>query len=355
MNVSGGMFMLSLRTWFVGVYLLTITFSSVAFAGFETGFNQGWIYNRYGTQWVDGFDINEFRRTMRLTKQANGQIVRYWLFEGYVSQSLLFSDSSFVGLNPKFVQNLKLVMKVAKEEGVKLNLTMFDGNMGTFTAPNQNAKNIAWNLWNDKYQVRQDFINKVYIPLVDLITQSPYASVVTQFDIANEINALVRSASDVRFEGGWPQANQFICQLYQIKKDRAAPFAYTASLGWGDAVRNVLTGTLQPQCVDFFDIHIYDSGGDIESCEAVVQYARRYGKKIYLGEFGQSNFWKAYSDSTQTTATRNFLYNAHRCGFDGAMAWRLVENEPDAFLAYEKNGVLRPAYWEFQKISAQLQ
>ncbi len=341
----------TLRAIFLFTILLTTQFASAAFL---TGFNQGWIFNRYGSQWVEGFDINEFRRGMRLTKQANGGIIRYWLFEGYVPSSLILNDNTYVGLNPKFVENLKLVMKVAKEEGVQLNITMFDGNMGTFSAPNENTKNIAWNLLNDKYQVRDDFIKNVYIPLVDLITQSPYRSVVTQFDLANEINALVRRASEVRFENGWPQANQMICQLYQIKKDRGATFDFTASLGWGDAVSNVLLGTLASQCVDFFDVHIYDSDGEIDSCEAVVAYAHRLGKKIYLGEFGQSNFWKTYSDSTQSNATRNFLYNSHRCGFDGALAWRLTENEPEAFLAYEKNGVLRPAYGDFQRISAEL-
>lgn len=341
----------SLRAIFLLALFLTTHLASAAFL---TGFNQGWIFNRYGSQWVDGFDINEFRRGMRLTKQANGGIIRYWLFEGYVPQSLILNDNTYVGLNPKFVQNLKLVMKAAQEEGVQLNITMFDGNMGTFSAPDQNTKNIAWNLFNDKYQVRQDFINNVYIPLIDLINQSPYGSSVTQFDLANEINALVRRASDVRFDGGWSQANQFICQLYQIKKDRGASFEMTASLGWGDAVHNVLSGTLAAQCVDFFDVHIYDSDGEIESCEGVVAYAHRMNKKIFLGEFGQSNFWKTYSDSIQSTATRNFLYNSHRCGFDGALAWRLTENEPDSFLAYEKNGVLRPAYWDFQRISSEL-
>ena len=343
--------MRALQAVFVCILFLTTTFADAAFI---TGFNQGWIYNRYGTQWVDGFDINEFRRTMRLTKQANGQILRLWLFEGYQSQSLVMSDYTFIGLNPVFVENLKLVMKAAQEEGVQLNLTLFDGNMGTFSPPNQNLKNIAWNLFNDRYQVRQDFINNVYIPLIDLITQSKYGSSVTQLDLANEINALVRSGSEVRFEKGWHQANQFICQLYKIKQQRGTRFEMTASVGWGDAVDNVLSGTLAPQCVDFFDIHIYDSDGDIESCEAVVAYAHRMDKKIYLGEFGQSNFWKTYSDSTQLNATRNFLYNSHRCGFDGALAWRLVENEPESFLAYEKNGVLRPAYWEFQRISGEL-
>ena len=334
--------------------ILTIKPTAVHAKQFTTGFNQGWIHNRYGTQWVDGFDLNEFRRVMKLTKQANGNIVRFWLFEGYNSQSVLLNQNTFIGLNPKFVANLKLVLQAAKEENIQLNLTLFDGNMGTYSAPNQDLKNIAWNFLNNKYQVRQDFINKVYSPLIDIINLPQYQGVVTQLDLVNELNALVRSRSEVRFDEGWGQANQFVCDFYQVKQSKGARFAMTASVGWGDAVDVVLNKTLWPNCVDFFDVHIYDSDGDIDSCQQVANYAHSQGKQIYLGEFGQSNFWQKYSDDTQTTATRNFLNNAYRCGFDGALAWRLVENEDNSFLAYEKKGVLRPAYFEFQKISAQL-
>ena len=321
---------------------------------FITGFNQGWILNRYGTQWGAGFDINEFRRNMKLTKQANGQILRFWLFEGYVPDNLIMSQYSYVGLKPEFTRNLKLVLQAAKEENVQLNLTMFDGNMGTFKSNSQDAKNIIWSFLNNSYNVRQDFINNVYIPLIDILNLPEYRGVVTQFDLVNEINALTFSDSDVRFDGGWPQANQFVCDFYKVKQSKGASFAMTASVGWGDAIDYVLDGDLSPNCVDFFDVHVYDSNGDIDSCNEVAQYAHRHGKKIYLGEFGQSNFWKRYSDETQTVATRNFLYNAQRCGFDGALAWRLVENEADSFLAYEKSGVLRPGYYEFQRVSAQM-
>ena len=46
-------------------------------AAFEKGFNQGWIVNRYGTQWVSGFDREEFARNMDLTRAAGGTILRY--------------------------------------------------------------------------------------------------------------------------------------------------------------------------------------------------------------------------------------------------------------------------------------
>lgn len=338
----------------VGVLLVfALFFSTQTFAKtFTTGFNQAWIFNRYGSQWVSGFDINEFRRTMRLTKQANGEILRFWLFEGYNSDNLIMAKYTYVGVKPEFLANLKLVLQAAKEEGVQLNLTLFDGNMGNYSAPNEDLKNIAWNLFNDRYQVRQDFLNNVFAPLLDVINLPQFRGVVTQLDLANEINALVRSASEVRFEQGWGQVNQFICQFYAIKQSKGSSFQMTASLGWGDAVENVMNGNVSPNCVDFYDVHVYDSDGEIDQCQAVAAHAHSLGKKIFLGEFGQSNFWKTISDSIQLKATRNFLNNAYNCKFDGAMGWRLVENEAESFLAYEKNGVLRPAYYEFQKLSA---
>lgn len=345
----------------MSILVAILLWSQVTMAkDFAAGFNQGWIANKYGTQWVEGFNANEFERMMILTKQANGNILRFWLFEGYSSTALLFNQNTFIGLNPQFVTNLKQVLAAAKRQNIQLNLTLFDGNIGNGPAQTIEQKNMFWNLLNNKYNVRQDFLNNAFVPLLQIISAPEYQGVVTQLDIVNEINALVRSRSNVRFEQGWGEANKFICDFYQVKQSISPATQMTVSLGWGDPISLITSQTFWPNCVDFFDIHLYNSSGTISDdwsfssnqCKTVRAYAHGMGKKIQLGEFGQSG--SSLDDNKQSSVTRNFITNAYNCGLDGAMAWRLSEVEDSAYLAYERQGVLRPGYYVFQQTLQQL-
>jgi endo-1,4-beta-mannosidase len=333
--------------------LLFIFAHTKAQAEFYAGFNQAWIFNRYGSQWVSGFDEKEFHRTIKLTKEAGGNLLRFWLFEAHQSESLIWENGKAVRLNPIFVNNLRKVLAIAKEENVKLNLTLLDGNMGGWKPPSQENKNFWWDLLNDKNGVRADFIENIYLPLLETISDPSYKNIMLQLDLANEINALTHQSNEFKFIDKWFGANKMICDFYQAKKNfrLAKHIQYTASVGWGNAAENILAQHPWPDCVDFFDFHVYSDGGDIPYCKELVAYARSKGKKIVLGEFGQSLGFS--SDSLQAAATRNFLKNALSCGLDGALAWRLAEPDSSAYLSFEKNGRLRPAYYEMQKILKQ--
>lgn len=326
---------------------------ATAEADYKVGFNQAWIYNRYGSQWVDGFDLKEFKKNIELTRNAGGNILRLWLFEGQESQSFLWKDGRPTGLNPKFVENLRAVIREAKKAGIQLNLTLFDGNMGANKAPSQQIKDYWWNFLNDKYSEREKFINNVYLPLLKILSEGESAGVVSQLDLANEINALTLKKREIRFENQWTGANKMVCDFYRAKKDSGLgkEIAYTASVGWSGAAEEILQGHPRPDCVDFFDIHVYNNGGDIPRCKELANYAHSRSKKIQLGEFGQDLGFKI--DWLQRLVTKNFLASAKECGFDGAMAWRLSEPDGSAYLTYEFNGRLRPAYTEFQKAACQ--
>jgi endo-1,4-beta-mannosidase len=112
------------------------------------------------------------------------------------------------------------------------------------------------------------------------------------------------------------------------------------------AANLILDPNPHPSCVDYWDIHFYNNEGSIPNCEKIAQVARSYGKKIYLGEFGQLS--KSYSDELQVKTVTNFIRNAKACGFSGALAWRLADiragNNPEARLSFEAFGKMRPAY-----------
>lgn len=327
--------------------LLLLLLSAPSHA-FETGFNQGWIFNRYGTQWGAGFDEAEFARTMDLTRGAGGTMLRYWLFEGFVSDAIEWNGGAPQRLSPRFLGNLRKVLLLAKRKGVKLNLTLLDGNMGKMRGPNQESTWWWWNMLNEKYGAREQFRERVWKPLLLALTDPEVEGAVAQLDLVNEINALVRRPSPTRFEAGWHAANRFVCELRR-DRDALAPgkLPLTASLGWDHAADLMLNGSLYAGCVDYFDVHVYDNDGVIPRCEEMVRLARRLGKTVQLGEFGQAR--SRVSDSIQVKATEGFLRNARSCGMSAAMAWRLTEPEASAHLSFERQGKLRPAYDVFRR------
>lgn len=124
----------------------------------------------------------------------------------------------------------------------------------------------------------------------------------------------------------------------------------TATFGWGFAIWELLREPLSGQDVDFFDVHVYGDDPKLVQCDDLRRFSRKTGRKIYLGEFGQSS--KAFDDFVQMKITQGYLSEAKRCGLAGAFAWRLSDVRPgfnpEARFSYEAYGRLRPAFKTFQ-------
>ncbi|MGE0632802.1 MAG: hypothetical protein AB7O96_10355 [Pseudobdellovibrionaceae bacterium] len=338
----------------LSILFLTQLLSPNAYS-FWAGFNQGWIQNYYGGQWVSKFDAAEFERVIRLAHEANATRLRFWLFEGFNSEAIQMKNGRIQGLHPDFLPHLQKVLELAKQKNIKLHLTLFDGNLARWKAPDQALKNHWWDLLNNKNGVRMDFVERVYLPLLSALHQSRYAATVEQIDLVNEINVFTFRDSDIRFENRWTGANQFICELKKIKTDTGLlpKTRITASLGWSKAIDYVLDGALRPECIDSFVIHLYNFGGDISRCKELASYAKKHGKQMILGEFGQGQL-SFSSDWLQKESTSNFLENAKLCGFDGAMAWRLSGEEGGEKFLFIRGTTVRPAYDVFRRTSRRL-
>ncbi|HRK06424.1 MAG TPA: hypothetical protein PLZ57_01540 [Pseudobdellovibrionaceae bacterium] len=344
------------RRFLRGLLMLSgfLTASSGAW-GFEAGWNQAWIEGRYGSQWVKGFDSREFARVMDVAADSGAKRVRFWLFEGHQSDALVWRSSAVldevVALHPDFLPNLRRVVDLARARGLKLNLTLFDGNIAHFPAPNWARKNFWWNFLNDIAGTREAMRERVLVPLLDFLATEDPAGVVDQLDLMNEINAVTLRRHELRIESGWTGANAWICDWASRVRGHAASarVKWTASVGWGDAAEMILANQPWPSCVDFFDLHVYGDGGDIPRAAELVAHARAHGKFIQLGEFGQA--WWFESDTLQAVLTRNFLRSAEAAGFRGAMPWRLMGEANGEKFLYIKGGRVRPAWYEFQKFA----
>jgi hypothetical protein len=320
---------------------------------FNVGFNQAWWNNSYSSQWIDGsYPPSEVRRVLDLTKNAGSRTLRVWLFEGQDPQSLLWKDGKVSGLHPDFLKNFEDFIIAARERGIQIYPTLFDGNI-LRTLQKGPFRDRWWNLLNNKYGARQAFEKKALEPLVKLLSREDIRPSVFGLDIMNEIDAAVSGAE---FDKDWASANELVCALRGVvraKRGRSSAVPVTASIGWPmipfysrGAANLILDPNPHPSCVDYWDIHFYNNEGSIPNCEKIAKVSRDYKKKIYLGEFGQLS--KAYSDDLQVKTVTNFIRNAKACGFAGALAWRLADNRagnnPEARLSFEAFGKMRPAY-----------
>lgn len=354
--------------------------SSLKKEEFLVGFNQGWIYNRYGSQFTQkGFDEKELRRIFKLSKEAHGSIVRMWLFPGH--KPLFFDVQKKSNTNEYLVikeseahlQYIERMLQIALEEGVKLNLTLFNGVDAHLDLDQEYLKSFWNDLLNNKNSLLEAFLSGPLEKVLNLInSKKEYREVVPQLDIANEINAYLTffGRNGIGFKNGYEDANKFICKIYKkIKKHPVGKtLQVTASLGYGRESIDLYYNKLPwPSCVDFFDVHIYQNRGKIRGCKKIVAYAKEHNKKVQLGEFGQFQFPKKIDDKRQSRLTKNFLLNAKKCGFSGALAWRLTEPNTSGMYNYNagesffEDGKFRtdesgnrPAYYIFKETAAKI-
>ncbi len=135
--------------------------------GLELGFNQAWIKNQYSHQWIN-YDSNESERILQMAKDGNGTIVRMWLFEGSNAEGITWKNNIPTALDQKFVDNLEHFIQTSQRLNLKLNLTLFDGNIISQDSFDT-FKDRWWNLLNNKYNTADHFLKNIINPLMELL------------------------------------------------------------------------------------------------------------------------------------------------------------------------------------------
>jgi hypothetical protein len=329
------------------IYLLSaLIFLCPKSYGFIKGFNQAWMKTHYGVQWLDqNYDPKYVETLLKLNKKIDSSILRIWIFEGmYLEQFDRNPDGTIERIKPEILKNLHHFLTRAKANKINIYLTFLDGNAFNKISSEPDYLDFWWSTFNNLGLYQQNFYNKAILPIYDLI-RNEFSNVVTQIDIVNEVNALV-NLNIIRTQN--EALKKFLCRMSQ-----SSPSSFTASLGWLNAEEVFLSGLLNDSCLDFYDIHFYNDFGIIPHCEELKNLSIQ-GTKLFLGEFGQSNF--AFDDELQKQITSGFLQNAYQCGFFGAMPWRLEDirpgYNPEARFSYLAHGKRRPALKTFKKFSS---
>lgn len=321
------------------ILIFSLMLSSVSGWGFTKGYNQAWLKNNFGTQWLNlTYDQNYVEDLIILNKQGGSEILRMWLYEGSGLGQFDYDQSyGTIKLKPEVLKNLTHFLLTARKYNLKVNLTFLDGNAYKNLNQKLELKRFWWNVFNNKYSKLEHFYREAIAPIYQLVRHD-FKDVVTQIDLVNEVNALIYFKM---FEKTKASMSTFLCKLGDKR-----PVQITASLGWADAEKLFFDGVLNQSCLDFYDIHLYNDLGSIDRCGEFKRLTSK-GYIFQLGEFGQKS--KAYDDELQGAVTAQFLRNARDCGFKSALAWRFNDtrsgSNPEARHSYMAYGSPRRAYY----------
>lgn len=317
------------------VILLALATPALAQGGMVVGYNQGWIEGKYGRDLTSAFDENDWRKMLVRTRESGGSALRMWLFEGQPCDGVVYDGHKPVGVEPSFLANVRRVCELAKEEGVKVYWTGFDGNY--FGAPSGLEFDRRWNYLNDKYSFGTAFLTNVLGPVLDVIKERPDACYA--FDVMNEVQGSMHWNF---WPDGWEGARRFMSTWTAFVHGRAPGLKVTVSSGWGNSTQDILAGRFDGLGFDFLDVHIYSDATTIKNGAKLAAHARSKGLPIVLGEFGQEK--KTIDPQLQARITRGILEDGKRLGFAAVFAWRLVdEQEHDKRLSYWDGETPRPA------------
>jgi hypothetical protein len=315
-------------------------------AGLEKGFNQAWIHDHYGSQWGARFDAAEWERLLQRTKNAGATIFRIWIFEG----THLLRDHGNperrgeFSIHPLYLKNLREAVRLSKKFGVRLYLTLFDGNASTWASDEENA--LLAQVLDPHSEEHQAFLAGFVAPLANIIAENPEAFY--GVDLVNEINVFIR---DRRFPAGQSGLRSWISSLRSAFRLPPTVKLF-ASLGHHDAVSYITSGRLPVDLLDGIDIHLYNDRGAIEECASLREISRQAGKPWILGELGQSS--KSFDDALQARVLERFVASARQCGAAAVLPWRLSDirqgHNPEARLSFESYGKPRPAYDVFRSL-----
>lgn len=305
----------------------------------EIAFNQAWFKNSYGHQYLDSsYDSIEVERMFKLTHEAGSRELRLWFFE-----------STQFSLKNNYVKNVLKTLKIARENQVRVYMTIFDAQAYQPEVMGQVNRIRFERLFTEAGS--REFLKDVILPLLNEIQKEGLTEQISKIDIVNEGDVLIdRSA----IKDGWGGLKRMLCQwkaaVSTIPQFSKTPVTVSLRL---DPYASFPPDLFEDQgtmaCADFYDFHSYHTAGIIEQCDRLSVYSKRHKKPLVLGEFGQGYDAPQFDDELQLKNLKAYAEHANACGFSQAFAWRLSDvrdgHNPDARFSFEAYGKLRPAYF----------
>lgn len=307
--------------------------STPALAGPTLGVNQAWVEGAFGRDLSQDWDPDAWRRLLRLTRASGAKVMRVWLFEGHPFEGVAWDLHRPVAPVPGFVEHVRALAAMGREEGVQLYWTAFDGNWpGYVTDPLAYAR--AWNVFNDRFGYGREFRERVLAPVLAAIAAEPASCFA--LDLLNEAQGCLGARGG--FVGGWAGARRFLSEWAAFVKQRAPGVRVTASSGHHTGSADLLAGRFEGLGLDFRDVHLYEDGGMPFDAWWLAWQCRQRGIGLVIGEHGQRS--SRVDPALQARATDAVLSHAERAGVLAILPWRLEDRRPDGarFTLWENAG-----------------
>lgn len=324
-----------MRSLFFSV-LLGLCASTAQARDFVVGYNEAWFGPNYSTGLTSNFDIKYVNRIFEDMKSQGGSVVRIWLFENRQGINLNRYAPQSQSIDPKMLTNISDVLKSARVRGLKVYLTLFDGN--NMPRGGGELRDYYYNLLNNKYGENTAFLNNVMVPL--LTSLKPHADVIYGLDFMNEIQAPMFNMFWGFTADNWAGPRRWMKETRDFVKGQAPWLRVTTSSGWSWGAKDLKNGLFSGLGFDFYDFHVYDNNGTIPYLYDICALSRKEGIPVILGEFGQGS--KRNDDALQRSSTEKFLNNAYHSCLEGALAWRFDAQE--SYFSFQRaDGTMRPA------------
>ncbi len=307
---------------------------------FIRGANLAWLDGNYGTDigvnpehptWGVHYNSSHMNQYMADMKKMGVNVLRMWLFES--DQGLVFSGGgnvgNVVGLDSTFLANLDNIVYLAGQNGLHMYFTLLNDPMG------DNQLNIITNSTS-----RADYINNALIPLVERYKGNPN---IFAFDIENECESQVTGNTGNYTNNGtdWATMRSFIAACANAIHSADPGRLCTSTSGW-HSWSNLQAGLFSGLGLDFYDCHVYADSGYLPAASSL-----NLDKPVIIGEFGQSSTTR--NDTTQNSATYNFVNNAINNGYAGCAIWNYeYPGSTDYLGMLETDGSWRPACYTLQ-------
>lgn len=300
---------------------------------FIFGINLPWFDGQYGHDlgpdpqhqdwkvWYDGSKVSGYFADIN---KIGLRVVRIWLMEH--AEGLVMDQSGLiVGLDEKFLENLDDLVRLARDENLRLYLCL------TTT-------------WCDvKYEspVRSQRQQTAYLKQAvrPLARRLKGNKTVFAFDVFNEIESEVlgKHAQITTLAN----LQSFVRNSVSAIKAEDPHRLVSAGSGWGDW-KYVKEGRYRNLGLDFYDIHVYRDDGYLPDLREL-----NVDKPVIVGECGQRT--EREDDEMQRRAVTSFLRNAVEKGYAGCFPWEYGPKGKHLKILRE-NGEHKPVVADIQNI-----
>lgn len=252
------------------------------------------------------FSKENFERYIKDISEIGVKVVRLWLFERF--EGLNFEQGKIMGLDSKFIYNLRDACIIAKKYDVKFYFCLMD--TWGITAEESTRKKYLKIVKEVITDQKEAFIDAAY----QLFHTTEIKNQTWAIDVLNEPEGLENSIVDERRKNtkiSWDDLVKYITfALSTLKQKTGLP----VSCGFQESAGMLKAKNKIQNLVDFFDFHKYDDLGELPSYDSL-----RLSKPCIIGECGQKT--REWNDAMQVTAVKNFLENSKRLGYAGCFLW----------------------------------